>query len=48
MIQKETVKEYLLQNGAPSNLIVTISGLSNEYSQYTTTPEEYGMFRSNK
>eukprot|EP01127_Copromyxa_protea_P004362 TRINITY_DN14227_c0_g1_i1.p1 TRINITY_DN14227_c0_g1~~TRINITY_DN14227_c0_g1_i1.p1 ORF type:complete len:717 (+),score=195.04 TRINITY_DN14227_c0_g1_i1:170-2152(+) len=42
---KETIREVLLANGAPSNLIVTISGLSNEYSQYTATPEEYVIQR---
>jgi len=38
---KETLKTVLLNNGAPKDLIIVISGLSNAYSQYTTTNEEY-------
>lgn len=39
---QDTVKQHLIAAGAPSNLVITIAGLSNEYSQYTSTPEEYG------
>eukprot|EP01125_Pyxidicula_operculata_P011238 TRINITY_DN3677_c0_g1_i1.p1 TRINITY_DN3677_c0_g1~~TRINITY_DN3677_c0_g1_i1.p1 ORF type:complete len:543 (+),score=145.29 TRINITY_DN3677_c0_g1_i1:540-2168(+) len=42
---KESVKQALLANGASSDLIVVISGLSNAYSQYVTTPEEYAIQR---
>lgn len=30
-----------MANGAPSNTIVVIAGLANDYSQYVTTPEEF-------
>jgi neutral ceramidase len=39
---RETVKKYLIKNGAAtSDSIFVISGLSNSYSQYVTTHEEY-------
>jgi len=42
---RETVQAALLANGAPKNLVVVIAGLSNGYSQYVTTPEEYDIQR---
>lgn len=38
---QNTVRETLIANGAPSNTIVVIAGLANEYTQYVATPEEY-------
>lgn len=35
----------LIANGAPTSIIVKLSGLANGYSQYTTTYEEYQVQR---
>ena len=37
----KAVKKVLLDNGFPSNVKVVIAGLSNTYSSYVTTFEEY-------
>ena len=38
---RNTVQSVLLANGFPSNIKVVIAGLSNTYSSYVTTYEEY-------
>ena len=38
---RDSVKKVLLANGFPSNVKVVIAGLSNTYSDYVTTFEEY-------
>lgn len=38
---RETIKETLDQDGNSNSVV--IAGLSNEYTQYVTTPEEYDM-----
>ena len=38
---RESVKKVLLENGFPSGVTVVIAGLSNTYSDYVTTFEEY-------
>ena len=38
---RDAVKKTLLDNGFPSNIAVVIAGLSNTYSDYVTTYEEY-------
>jgi len=42
---RATIKSALLANGAPQDLVIVIAGLSNGYSQYVTTPEEYDIQR---
>jgi len=42
---RDTVRQYLVASGAPKDLILIISVLSNVYSQYTATPEEYVVQR---
>lgn len=38
---RNVVRKTLLDNGFPSNVSVVIAGLSNTYSDYVTTFEEY-------
>eukprot|EP01128_Nolandella_sp_AFSM9_P009102 TRINITY_DN573_c0_g1_i2.p1 TRINITY_DN573_c0_g1~~TRINITY_DN573_c0_g1_i2.p1 ORF type:complete len:390 (+),score=70.38 TRINITY_DN573_c0_g1_i2:150-1319(+) len=38
---RETIRNTMIANGAPSDTVVVIAGLANEYSQYVATPEEY-------
>lgn len=38
---RNTVQRVVLDNGFPSNVKVVIAGLSNTYSSYVTTYEEY-------
>lgn len=38
---RDSVKKVLLENGFPSDVTVVIAGLSNTYSDYVTTFEEY-------
>ena len=38
---RNSVKEVLLENGIKSDVTVVIAGLSNTYSDYVTTFEEY-------
>jgi neutral ceramidase len=42
---RDTVRQTLLANGAPSDLIVVIAGVANEYSHYITTYQEYAYQR---
>lgn len=42
---RNTVRKTLLDNGFPSNVTVVIAGLSNTYSDYVTTFEEYQVQR---
>jgi len=42
---RETVYNTIVSNGGPTNAVVVIAGLSNAYSQYVTTPEEYATQR---
>eukprot|EP01092_Planopodium_desertum_P014681 TRINITY_DN7499_c0_g1_i1.p1 TRINITY_DN7499_c0_g1~~TRINITY_DN7499_c0_g1_i1.p1 ORF type:complete len:496 (+),score=51.86 TRINITY_DN7499_c0_g1_i1:78-1490(+) len=42
---RNTVRETLLANGAPQDAVVVIAGLSNSYSHYITTFEEYQVQR---
>ncbi|XP_072165215.1 putative neutral ceramidase C [Diadema setosum] len=39
------VRQNLTANGVPSNATVVITGLSNTYTHYITTPEEYAIQR---
>lgn len=41
---RTTVRETLLQNGFDNSTTVVIAGLSNAYSHYITTFEEFGEF----
>lgn len=41
---RNTVQRVLLDNGFPSNVKVVIAGLSNTYSSYVTTYEEYQVY----
>lgn len=43
---RNSVKKVLLENGFPSNVTIVIAGLSNTYSDYVTTFEEYQVFFS--
>lgn len=38
---RDSVKKVLIDSGFPSNATVVIAGLSNTYSDYVTTFEEY-------
>ena len=38
---RDSVKKVLIANGFPSDVTVVIAGLSNTYSDYVTTFEEY-------
>lgn len=38
---QNSVRQTLLDNGAPTSTVVVIAGLANDYSQYVATPEEY-------
>lgn len=38
---RDAVKQTLLDNGFPKDAIVVIAGLSNTYSDYVATYEEY-------
>ena len=38
---RDSVKKVLLENGFPNDVTVVIAGLSNTYSDYVTTFEEY-------
>jgi len=42
---KDTVKQALISAGSPTNITVVIAGLSNAYSQYVATTEEYHIQR---
>ena len=43
---RNTVRKTLLDNGFPSNVAVVIAGLSNTYSDYVTTFEEYQVLQT--
>jgi len=42
---RETVRKTLVMNGGGANVVVVIAGLSNAYSHYITTYEEYQVQR---
>jgi len=42
---RQTVRETLIKYGAPSDSVVVIAGLSNAYSHYIATLEEYAVQR---
>jgi len=42
---KDSVRKVLIANGAAANITVVIAGLSNAYSQYVTTTEEFHIQR---
>lgn len=43
---RNTVRKTLLDNGFTSNVTVVIAGLSNTYSDYVTTFEEYQVLQT--
>ncbi|XP_018564239.1 neutral ceramidase isoform X2 [Anoplophora glabripennis] len=42
---RNTVKNTIIENGGPENTRVVITGLSNIYTNYIATPEEYQLQR---
>lgn len=38
---RNTIKQAVIENGGDNNTKVVIAGLSNIYSDYIVTPEEY-------
>lgn len=42
---RQTIRDVALQNGGTSNIQVILAGLSNIYTSYVATPEEYEMQR---
>jgi len=42
---RDTVYQTLIDNGAPSNIVVVIAGMVNSYSHYVATYEEYQLQR---
>lgn len=40
---RDTIKKVAKEEGAAEDTFVTIAGLSNIYSSYITTPEEYNV-----
>lgn len=45
---RNTIKETVIENGGAANTKVVIAGLSNIYSDYIVTPEEYQVREGEK
>lgn len=42
---RNVIRDTVIENGGPANTKVVVAGLSNIYSDYIVTPEEYQVGR---